>query len=64
MSRGSIDRGASEGGKGSETCGRKDGEEFRTARTQIRWMVDIPMRDRFVRPRDRGSLGPIHVDAS
>lgn len=30
-----------------QRCRRKAGEEFRTARTQIRWMVDILMRDRF-----------------
>lgn len=46
-SRGSIDRRGSENGKGSEACRRTDGEEFRTARTQIRRIVGILMRDRF-----------------
>lgn len=30
----------------------KDSKEFHTARTQIRWTMDILMRDRFFRPRD------------
>jgi len=42
-----IDRLGSEERKGSEAHRRKDGEEFRTARTQIRRIIDIPMRDRF-----------------